>query len=83
MRLLAVVLASFGFAPRRAARIVVAGTGPAFHLVGAHRGTADSCILDPARRVTIPGNTFWEGFERDLLVGNSNEIAVGNLVGNK
>ncbi|WP_240772876.1 right-handed parallel beta-helix repeat-containing protein [Phragmitibacter flavus] len=33
--------------------------------------------LDHARGVTIVGNTFWEGFEHDLLVENSQAIVVG------
>ena len=36
--------------------------------------------IEHARGVTILGNTFWEGFEHDLLVENSSEIAVtGNV----
>lgn len=36
--------------------------------------------LEHARGVTILGNTFWEGFDHDLLVENSSEIAVtGNV----
>ena len=33
--------------------------------------------LDHARGVNITGNTFWEGFEHDLLVENSQCIVVG------
>ncbi len=36
--------------------------------------------IEHARGVTILGNTFWEGFDHDLLVENSSEIAVtGNV----
>jgi hypothetical protein len=36
--------------------------------------------IEHARGVTIVGNTFWEGFDRDLLVENSSNIAVtGNV----
>jgi hypothetical protein len=36
--------------------------------------------IEHARGVTILGNTFWEGFDHDLLVENSNQIAVtGNV----
>ena len=36
--------------------------------------------IEHARGVTIFGNTFWEGFDHDLLVENSSEIAVtGNV----
>ena len=33
--------------------------------------------IEHARGVAILGNTFWEGFDHDLLVEHSNEIAVG------
>jgi hypothetical protein len=33
--------------------------------------------LDHARGVSITGNTFWEGFEQDLLVENCQSIVVG------
>ena len=33
--------------------------------------------LDHARGVTITGNTFWEGFEHDLLIENSQCIVIG------
>jgi hypothetical protein len=33
--------------------------------------------IEHARGVAILGNTFWEGFDHDLLVENSSEIAVG------
>ncbi|MEZ0388970.1 MAG: right-handed parallel beta-helix repeat-containing protein [Verrucomicrobium sp.] len=33
--------------------------------------------LDNARGVNITGNSFWEGFEHDLLVENSQAIVVG------
>lgn len=33
--------------------------------------------LDHARGVSITGNTFWEGFEHDLLVENSQCVVVG------
>ena len=33
--------------------------------------------LDHARGVTITGNSFWEGFENDLLVEDSQSIVVG------
>ena len=33
--------------------------------------------IEHARGVAILGNTFWEGFEHDLLVEHSSEIAVG------
>jgi Pectate lyase superfamily protein/Periplasmic copper-binding protein (NosD) len=33
--------------------------------------------LDHARGVTITGNTFWEGFEHDLLVEDSECVVVG------
>ena len=33
--------------------------------------------LDHARGVTITGNTFWEGFEHDLLVEDSQCVVVG------
>lgn len=33
--------------------------------------------LDNARGVNITGNTFWEGFEHDLLVENSQVVLVG------
>jgi len=33
--------------------------------------------LRDARGVSITGNTFWEGFEHDLLVENSSSIVVG------
>lgn len=33
--------------------------------------------LDHARGVSITGNTFWEGFEHDLLVENSECIVIG------
>ena len=36
--------------------------------------------IEHARGVTILGNTFWEGFDRDLLVEHSSNIAVtGNV----
>ncbi|MEO6754441.1 MAG: right-handed parallel beta-helix repeat-containing protein [Chthoniobacteraceae bacterium] len=36
--------------------------------------------IEHARGVTILGNTFWEGFDHDLLVEHSSEIAVtGNV----
>jgi hypothetical protein len=36
--------------------------------------------IEHARGVTILGNTFWEGFDHDLLVENSSQIAVtGNV----
>ncbi len=36
--------------------------------------------IEHARGVAILGNTFWEGFDHDLLVENSSEIAVtGNV----
>ncbi len=36
--------------------------------------------LEHARGVTILGNTFWEGFDHDLLVEHSSEIAItGNV----
>lgn len=36
--------------------------------------------IEHARGVTVLGNTFWEGFDHDLLVENSNQIAVtGNV----
>lgn len=34
--------------------------------------------LDHARGVVITGNTFWEGFEHDLLVENSQNILIGS-----
>ena len=33
--------------------------------------------LDHARGVSITGNTFWEGFEHDLLIENSQCVVVG------
>jgi len=33
--------------------------------------------IEHARGIAILGNTFWEGFEHDLLVENSSDIAVG------
>ena len=33
--------------------------------------------LDGARGVSISGNTFWEGFEHDLLIENSQSIVIG------
>jgi hypothetical protein len=33
--------------------------------------------LDHARGVNITGNTFWEGFEHDLLIENSEVVVVG------
>jgi hypothetical protein len=33
--------------------------------------------VEHARGVAILGNTFWEGFDHDLLVEHSNEIAIG------
>lgn len=33
--------------------------------------------LDGARGVSITGNTFWQGFEHDLLVENSQAVVVG------
>lgn len=33
--------------------------------------------LDGARGVTIVGNTFWQGYEHNLLVENSSQIVVG------
>jgi hypothetical protein len=33
--------------------------------------------IEHARGVAILGNTFWEGFDHDLLVENSSDIAVG------
>ncbi len=33
--------------------------------------------LDNARGVNITGNTFWEGFEHDLLIENSHAVVVG------
>ena len=33
--------------------------------------------LDHARGVSITGNTFWEGFEHDLLIENSDVVVVG------
>ncbi|MEO6788743.1 MAG: NosD domain-containing protein, partial [Chthoniobacteraceae bacterium] len=36
--------------------------------------------IEHARGVAILGNTFWEGFDYDLLIENSSEIAVtGNV----
>ena len=36
--------------------------------------------IEHARGVAIVGNTFWEGFDHDLLVENSSEIAItGNV----
>jgi len=34
-------------------------------------------LLQHARGVTITGNTFWEGFEHDLLVEDSQAVVVG------
>jgi len=34
--------------------------------------------LTDARGVTITGNTFWEGFEHDLLVERCNQVVVGH-----
>ena len=36
-----------------------------------------SVHIEHARGVAILGNTFWEGFDHDLLVENSSQIAVG------
>ncbi len=33
--------------------------------------------IEHARGVTILGNTFWEGFDHDVLVEHSSEIAIG------
>jgi hypothetical protein len=33
--------------------------------------------LDHARGVNITGNTFWEGFEQDLLIENCQSVVVG------
>ncbi len=39
---------------------------------------AFNILIEDARGITITGNTFWEGFERDLWIERSSHIVIGH-----